>query len=212
MDRTPTAVPRRRAAALVLLMGLVSFAQSWLAIDGSDRTAGDPARDMQIALNLIRHGEFHDTPQLAWERSQGTSRPYANVAPVPPAFLAPIFNAAADAILESLDYETVVVPGNWAVEVVDALAVGVQTGSISEAGVQGFVTLLETLGVLEHACEPTSAIDRRISLCRDHGLASHDAAYLDLAMREDLPLATFERTLRHAAGNTGVKLVPSDDA
>ena len=122
-------------------------------------------------------------------------------------------SAAADAILESLDYETVVVPGNWSVEVADALAVGVQTGSISEAGVQRFVTLLETLDVIEYACEPAAAVGRRISLCRDFGLTAYDAAYLDLAMREDLPLATFEKTLRHAARSTGVKLVaPPDDA
>ena len=32
-------------------------------------------------------------------------------------------------------------------------------------------------------------------------------------MREKLPLATFERILRHASRNTGVKLVgPPDDA
>ena len=40
---------------------------------------------------MIRHGEFHDTPQLGWERNQGTLRPYAHVAPVAPTFLALIF-------------------------------------------------------------------------------------------------------------------------
>ena len=122
-------------------------------------------------------------------------------------------SAAADAILESLDYDTVVVPANWSVEVADALVAGARTGNITEAGVQRFVTLLETLDVVEYACEPTAAVGRRTSLCRDHGLTAYDAAYLDLAMRENLPLATFERTLRHAAWDTGVKLVvPPDDA
>ena len=37
-------------------------------------------------------------------------------------------NAAADAILESLEHQAAVVPGNWSVEVADALAVGEQTG------------------------------------------------------------------------------------
>ena len=91
MDRSSiTAIPGR-AAGLVLLIGLASFAQSWLAIDGSDRTSGDPTQDAQIALNMIRHGEFHDTPQLAWERNQGTLRPYAHTAPGAPTFLALIF-------------------------------------------------------------------------------------------------------------------------
>ena len=41
-------------------------------------------------------------------------------------------NAAADAILESLEHQAVVVPGHWSVEVADALAVGEQTGRITE--------------------------------------------------------------------------------
>ncbi len=122
-------------------------------------------------------------------------------------------NAEADAILESLAFETVVVPGNWSVEVADALAVGVHVGSITEAGVQRFVTLLETLDIVEYACEPTAAVGRRIALGRDFGLTAHDAAYLDIAMREGLPLATLDRGLRNAARSTGVKLVePAGDA
>ena len=116
-------------------------------------------------------------------------------------------NAAADAILESLEHQAVVVPANWSVEVADALAVGEQTGRITEARVQRFVTLLETLNVVEYACEPASAVGRRGSLCRDYGLTAYDAAYLDLAMREDLPLATFDSRLRRAARKAGVTLL-----
>lgn len=122
-------------------------------------------------------------------------------------------SAAADAILASLEYETVVVPANWSVEVADALAAGLQLGNLTAAGVQRFVKLLERLDIVEYVCEPMAAVSRRVSLCTDHALTGQDAAYLDIAMREKLPLATFERTLRHAAGNTGVKLfVPPDDA
>lgn len=91
MDRSSiTAIPGR-AAGLVLLIGLASFAQSWLAIDGSDRTSGDPTQDARIALNMIRHGEYHDTPQLAWERDHFTLQPYAHTAPGAPTFIALIF-------------------------------------------------------------------------------------------------------------------------
>ena len=69
------------------------------------------------------------------------------------------------------------------------------------------MTLLETLNVVEYACEPASAVGRRGSLCRDYGLTAYDAAYLDLAMREDLPLATFDSRLRRAARKAGVTLL-----
>ena len=98
MDRSSITAFPGRAAGVVLLVGLAAFAQSWLAIDGSDRTSGDPAYDAKIALNMIRHGEFHDSPQLAWERNQGTSQPYAHIAPGAPAFLALIFWNAPEMI------------------------------------------------------------------------------------------------------------------
>ena len=91
MNSKATPTVRSRVTVIALLLGLASFTQSWLAIDGSDRISGDPGRDMQIALNMIRHGEFHDTPALAWNRQQGTLRAYADTEPAFPTFLALIF-------------------------------------------------------------------------------------------------------------------------
>ena len=36
-----------------------------------------------------------------------------------------------------------------------------------------------------------------------HGLTVYDAAYLDLALREGLPLASLDNALCKAAGNSG---------
>ena len=44
-------------------------------------------------------------------------------------------------------------------------------------------------------------------LAVDHRLTVYDAAYLDLALREGLPLASLDDRLRTAAGNVGVPLV-----
>ena len=101
MNSTATPTVRSRAMAIALLLGLASLAQSWLAIDGSDRISGDPGRDMQIALNMIRHGEFHDTPALAWKRQQGTLRASANTEPVFPTFLA-LISWNAPEMIESI--------------------------------------------------------------------------------------------------------------
>ncbi len=46
-----------------------------------------------------------------------------------------------------------------------------------------------------------------MSLPRGHNLSSHDAAYLELAIRRGLPLATIDGKLRTAAEAVGVALL-----
>jgi len=46
-----------------------------------------------------------------------------------------------------------------------------------------------------------------LSLARDQNLTEYDAAYLELAIRESLPLATLDDGLRNAARDLGVVLV-----
>ena len=46
-------------------------------------------------------------------------------------------------------------------------------------------------------------------LARKHKLTSYDAAYLELAIRGGLPIATFDRALATAAGKEGIKLLLS---
>jgi predicted nucleic acid-binding protein len=49
--------------------------------------------------------------------------------------------------------------------------------------------------------------DRTIELARAHGLSVYDAAYLELALRKGMPLATRDPLLVPAAKKTGVHLV-----
>jgi len=48
--------------------------------------------------------------------------------------------------------------------------------------------------------------DGVFSLADRHGLTVYDAAYLDLALREGLPLASLDNELCKAAGNSDVAL------
>ena len=51
------------------------------------------------------------------------------------------------------------------------------------------------------------AIGAIVLLGREHGLSSYDTAYLELAMRESVPLASLDRSLRLAAEGSGVSLL-----
>jgi len=46
-----------------------------------------------------------------------------------------------------------------------------------------------------------------LALARKHRLTFYDAAYLELAQREDLPLATLDNALGNAAQSENVELI-----
>jgi len=50
-------------------------------------------------------------------------------------------------------------------------------------------------------------VSRLWVLAQDHRLSVYDAAYLDLALRDHLPLATLDGDLRRAATALGVELL-----
>ena len=70
--------------------------------------------------------------------------------------------------------------------------------------------LLERLRLLPVAMErrPATWLAQQIlPLTRTYGISAYDAAYLELAIREGLPLATLDDELRRAASAAGVALV-----
>jgi predicted nucleic acid-binding protein len=46
-----------------------------------------------------------------------------------------------------------------------------------------------------------------VALCRRHRLSVYDAAYLELALRRNLPLATLDKRLAAAATLDGVPVI-----
>ena len=46
-----------------------------------------------------------------------------------------------------------------------------------------------------------------LPLARERGLSVYDAAYLDLALKMEIPLATLDEALRRAAEDCGVKIL-----
>lgn len=55
--------------------------------------------------------------------------------------------------------------------------------------------------------EPALAFDHILPVARQQSLSGYDAAYLELALRQGLPLATLDEQLRRAAKTTGVVLL-----
>ncbi|MGI8608568.1 MAG: type II toxin-antitoxin system VapC family toxin [Candidatus Dormibacteria bacterium] len=115
--------------------------------------------------------------------------------------------AAAEATLELLRESAALVPAIWPFEVANALLAGERRGRVTEShGTQ----LLEVLSGLPIEVEPPPGrerLGRLTALARRHGLSVYDGAYLDLAARRNLPLATADKALISAASTDGVRLL-----
>ncbi|MGI8608531.1 MAG: type II toxin-antitoxin system VapC family toxin [Candidatus Dormibacteria bacterium] len=115
--------------------------------------------------------------------------------------------AAAEATLELFRESAAVVPAIWPFEVANALLAGERRGRITESHV---TQLLEVLFGLPIEVEPPPGrerLGRLTALARRHGLSVYDGAYLELAGRRSLPLATADKALISAASTAGVRLL-----
>ena len=98
-----------------------------------------------------------------------------------------------------------VVPWLWFYEIGNALTFAVRRKRVVFEQVEEFLRLLEQIPI--DVDEPDRATALRLPyLCREHNLTTYDAAYLELAMRLQLPLATCDNALIRAAADVGVQL------
>jgi predicted nucleic acid-binding protein len=117
---------------------------------------------------------------------------------------------AADQLLERLETETAAVPLLWYFEVINVLAIGERQRRTTPARIAEFITQLHDLTVVPDAEVPVRAFDRVLALARSERLTGYDAAYLELALRLGVPLATKDKALGRAAGRLGVVVLGAD--
>lgn len=108
--------------------------------------------------------------------------------------------------LESLDTERVTVPAHWILEVTNGLRMAIRRGRLGSGDLAPILRRLAVLPIrvdTETAAHGWNAIPE---LADKYGLTTYDAAYLELALRLDLPLVTLDQDLARAARAAGVTL------
>lgn len=110
----------------------------------------------------------------------------------------------SEKVLEDLGGSGAVVPSIWPLEVANVLLSAERRTRISKAQSRRFVELLQALPISVDETRVATVWDGVISLARDQDLSAYDAAYLELAMREGVPIATRDKTLLKAARRCGV--------
>ena len=116
--------------------------------------------------------------------------------------------AETEAIGTRVDFEGAIVPGLWRLEVANTLLLAERRGRIDISDVEQRLELLAALPISIDADTGIRAWTDTLLLARAERLTLYDAAYLELAIRRDVELATLDRDLRRAARRMGVAVVP----
>jgi predicted nucleic acid-binding protein len=112
-------------------------------------------------------------------------------------------SAKIGSVIDELEASEALTPSLFFFEVRNALVINEKRGRITRDGSTNFLRRLTRLPI-RIAPLPEGAV--LMELARKQKLTVYDAAYLELAKRERLPLATLDRALEKAAIAEGVAL------
>jgi len=110
-------------------------------------------------------------------------------------------------VLATLETTYAVVPALWPFEVANVLAVAERRQRITQEGIAEFLDTLRRLPIQIERREALWLWQTVLPLSREHHLSAYDAAYLELAKREGMNLATLDHDLQEAGHTLGVPIL-----
>ncbi len=116
-------------------------------------------------------------------------------------------SGTADQALGRLEHEEAIAPAIWPLEVANGLRTAERRGRLAFADMPRVRDLLLSLPVQVESVDLRLALGEVTEIARSLELTAYDAAYLALAARRGLALATVDDRLRRAAAASGVSLV-----
>ncbi|HEX3862787.1 MAG TPA: type II toxin-antitoxin system VapC family toxin [Stellaceae bacterium] len=116
--------------------------------------------------------------------------------------------ADTDAILDRLKAFGAFVPSLWHIEMANVLLMAERRGRTIVGGLVARLDLLAQLPITTDTETTSRAWREIVGLARTELMTTYDAAYLELAMRRGVPLATRDADLAKAARRAGVSVLP----
>jgi predicted nucleic acid-binding protein len=113
----------------------------------------------------------------------------------------------ADRVLDQVRTDSCVVPGHWRLEIGNVLTRDFRRRRLSHDEVLALARNGDRLQPEVDVKTDQAALGEIVRLSLKYALTAYDAAYLELALRENLALATFDRPLADAALAEGVSLM-----
>lgn len=112
--------------------------------------------------------------------------------------------ATTDMLLEKAREEVIYAPVIWPLEITNVLLGAEKKNRITYAEMTLLIDLLQKLQIEIDEGAVFRSFTDILSLAHAEGLTSYDAAYLELALRKNLPLATKDKQLLRVAKSLGV--------
>lgn len=110
---------------------------------------------------------------------------------------------SADRALSALAEAEATTPSLWHTEIANALVVAERRRVVTEAQVIDYLNRLSQLPITTDDVPTEHRRDAVISLAREYSLTAYDATYMDLALRVNAELATFDTKLANAMRKAG---------
>jgi len=111
--------------------------------------------------------------------------------------------ARAQEVLQFVMSQSALVPFLWYTEVANAILVAERRQVSDPQSSARFLADLESLPIAMDNASPHSLQTKTLDLARTHQLTAYDATYLELALRRNASLATFDRQLADAFRKAG---------
>jgi predicted nucleic acid-binding protein len=112
----------------------------------------------------------------------------------------------AESVLRSLANAEAVVPNLWHLEAANVLLSAANRKELEISAVERFTVQLENLPITVDTLTANQLFGHTMSLAKAYRLSSYDAAYLELALRESMPLATLDKDLLKAARRSDIEI------
>ncbi len=114
-----------------------------------------------------------------------------------------------DELLDRLKDSGALVPALWRLELGNVLARVERLNRITAAQIADYLDLLDRSPIVADTETESRAFREILTLARNEDLTTYDAAYLELAVRRRLPLATLDKDLIRAAHRIQVSTLPA---
>lgn len=112
-----------------------------------------------------------------------------------------------DHIAEMLIDHTAWVPIHWHAEIANGFAIAVRRKRLTPEYRHGALMRISDLPIKTDQESVRTLWNETQVLCDDYQLSAYDAAYLELARRRRIPLATLDNAMIRAAGAMDISLI-----
>lgn len=110
-------------------------------------------------------------------------------------------------VLDRLRETQALVPPIWPLEVANVLLIAERRNRLTEAQCARFAQLLQALPIVVEEADVVQILGAVLAVGRAHRLSAYDAAYLEVAARQGMALATQDSRLSKAAEGAGITVL-----